>query len=341
MVRSDEVLAAMFLVHTSTGEALPEESHEAAVVQNLGGILITEYLRAAGTIDVREDVAERVVADLIAYVESPVDSTALRGALYGLSGATDRSIDLGDGVEIVPLTDEVRSEFFENLVAPWHSGYPGSFEIWDVGEWTHELRVAVSAPKPCLSPGEAVHGGALMMASYEAREHVWRDALCALRLRGQGQVHTRWQWQNHRWPYQPQWVGAMMGTHRRPYSTPAVNLDDIDDAVLVETFKNLRRRTRAGRIEAALRRFNQSYERVDPADRLIDYWIALEGLFLPDGATELSYRVSLRVARFVADIAADMRIVFELLYRRSYRARSKVVHGDAVPELDEIRGLDG
>lgn len=186
VVRSDEVLAAMFLVHTSTGEALPEESHEAAVAQNLGGILITEYLRAAGTIDVREDVAERVVADLIAYVESPVDSTALRGALYGLSGGTDRSIDLGDGVEIVPLTDEVRSEFFENLVAPWHSGYPGSFEIWDVGEWTHELRVAVSAPKPCLSPGEAVHGGALMMASYEAREHVWRDALCALAPTGAG-----------------------------------------------------------------------------------------------------------------------------------------------------------
>lgn len=88
-------------------------------------------------------------------------------------------------------------------------------------------------------------------------------------------------------------------------------------------------------------RYGASTSRTSGSIPPTDYWIALEGLFLPDGTTELSYRVSLRVARFVADVAADMRTVFELLYRKSYRARSKVVHGDAVPELDEIAASTG
>lgn len=339
VVQRDTALASIFLVDGLTGESLPEEVHKGAVVQNLGGILITEYLRAAETIEVRDDVVEQVVADLIAYVVSPVDYTTVRGALHGIRGGGKRSITLGDGATILPLTDDARAAFFENLVASWPSGHPGSFAIWDVGRWTHELRVTVSAPKP--TSGEAIFGGALMVASYEAREQVWRDALCALRLQGHGQVHTRWQWQSHRWPYQRQGTGAVFRTDRQPHSEPALNLDAIDEAVLVETFANLRRRGRTGRIEAALRRFQQSYERTDSADRLIDYWIAMEGLFLPDGAAELSYRVSLRVARFVADTATEMRTMFELLYKRSYRARSKVVHGDAVPGLDEITASTG
>src|SRR5205823_1673035 len=52
--------------------------------------------------------------------------------------------------------------------------------------------------------------------------------------------------------------------------------------------------------EVAQRRFAQTYERVHDEDRLIDAWIALEALFLPDQG-ELIYRAQMRIARFIGN----------------------------------------
>lgn len=61
-------------------------------------------------------------------------------------------------------------------------------------------------------------------------------------------------------------------------------------------------------------------------DRLIDYWIALESLLIPEKSiTELSYRASLRGAYFVSE-DHDRGVAFKHL-RDSYDARSRFVHG--------------
>jgi hypothetical protein len=85
------------------------------------------------------------------------------------------------------------------------------------------------------------------------------------------------------------------------------------------------------RLALVLRRYNSAYERQESTDSLIDLWIAFEALLIPENDNaELSYRASLRLAR-VAEDHRDARAVALDTAKASYRVRSKIVHGTAVP----------
>lgn len=79
------------------------------------------------------------------------------------------------------------------------------------------------------------------------------------------------------------------------------------------------------RFGLAMRRFMGSYEKPLDGDRLIDQWIALESLLMPDGTTELSYRVSIRGACLLGG-RGGRGAIFDAL-RASYSERSRFVHG--------------
>ena len=90
------------------------------------------------------------------------------------------------------------------------------------------------------------------------------------------------------------------------------------------------------RMSLIFRRLNSAYERRLAEDPLVDLWVAFEALVVPDSTAELSYRASLRIAR-LAGTSFDEREAAFLTARRSYAARSKVVHGGATPEdLDAV-----
>jgi hypothetical protein len=94
--------------------------------------------------------------------------------------------------------------------------------------------------------------------------------------------------------------------------------------------------------ELALRRFEMAHSRELDEDRLIDYWIALEALFLKrEERQELSYRAALRMARFLGS-SPDERVQIFHKVKRSYSVRSSVVHGDPPPaDLTEITSFTG
>jgi hypothetical protein len=71
--------------------------------------------------------------------------------------------------------------------------------------------------------------------------------------------------------------------------------------------------------------------------RYLLWWIALEALFGPDDAREISYRLAQRVALFLAADRESARNMF-LAAKKGYSARSQVVHGHwrANPESDEL-----
>lgn len=89
-------------------------------------------------------------------------------------------------------------------------------------------------------------------------------------------------------------------------------------------------------LQVALRRWNSSFERATEEDRLIDYWIAFESLFLDSSEDELSFRVSLRIAAFLGGTGEERLEIYEAM-RESYGARSKIVHGKrAVRNLPQV-----
>lgn len=81
------------------------------------------------------------------------------------------------------------------------------------------------------------------------------------------------------------------------------------------------------RFSLALRRLMEAYRKPMGGDRLVDYWIGLESVLLPrEKEGELRFRAALRGAWLLGDDAEARRKTFGEL-RKSYDARSAVVHG--------------
>ena len=96
------------------------------------------------------------------------------------------------------------------------------------------------------------------------------------------------------------------------------------------------------RVVNAIKRHYLAETRLKVEDKLIDYMIAAESLFLGRGKDELSYRLSMNAAAWCSSTINSKKSVFEL-FRKAYAARSKVVHGSQIEGdvdtafLNEIR----
>jgi len=80
-------------------------------------------------------------------------------------------------------------------------------------------------------------------------------------------------------------------------------------------------------LDIALSRFDDGYERVKPEDKIIDYMIALEALYLQgESSGELAYRFAHRMAVLLAAKKEERQQLFSQI-KKSYELRSKIVHG--------------
>jgi hypothetical protein len=107
----------------------------------------------------------------------------------------------------------------------------------------------------------------------------------------------------------------------------------------VETLRDLvamHEETTARGYRLATRRLDLSYDRLEDEDRLLAFWIGLEALFAPDGQRgEVTYKLSRRIAWFLSAAPARRREIAGPV-RDSYKARSAIVHGDAIADLKTI-----
>jgi hypothetical protein len=159
------------------------------------------------------------------------------------------------------------------------------------------------------------------------------DALSALRLVKPGQVGVPFITKRCIRPTFGKAGGTQISSSPDSGSFFAGYQLDADAASSATTlYRRLRAAPPAGSILLALRRFNQAFARRDPADKLIDFWIALEALFLPDGNAELTFKAALRVAYYCGATVAERTNIFDAL-TKSYTARSLIVHGKPVPGL--------
>ncbi len=79
--------------------------------------------------------------------------------------------------------------------------------------------------------------------------------------------------------------------------------------------------------ELALRRWSNAWERARPDDALIDYWVALESLFVPENGTSIRWLASSRIAAFLEKDEGSLQRTFVDMIK-SYKLRSDVVHAD-------------
>ena len=97
-------------------------------------------------------------------------------------------------------------------------------------------------------------------------------------------------------------------------------------------FKNQTGRSESGEyINIALRRFNFGVEEDNAENKIIDFLIAFEALYLEE-MDELSYRLSTRASMLLGEDDAEAARVKEVIVE-AYRLRSKIVHGKKVPQM--------
>lgn len=76
----------------------------------------------------------------------------------------------------------------------------------------------------------------------------------------------------------------------------------------------------------AFRRYALSLEKKSYEDQLLDLWIALESLFVPDGKKgEITYKLRVRMAYFFGETASQREKIAQFV-KKSYNHRSEIVH---------------
>lgn len=109
-----------------------------------------------------------------------------------------------------------------------------------------------------------------------------------------------------------------------------LNQNDITD---LKKFWQILQKEKSKVLKIALDRLSYTAERRNVADRILDSFIGLESLYLPDGNQELTFRLSLRVAMMIEDIPDKAQDTF-LFVKKMYQARGAIVHGEKDPKIE-------
>ncbi len=124
--------------------------------------------------------------------------------------------------------------------------------------------------------------------------------------------------------------------HEKPCELQSKNIDEVIEILKILNAPNSQQNRR---LNICIRRLGFANTRISYEDRLLDTTMALESLVLEDSGDpkergELSFRMSLRIAKFTESKPAIQREVFEFV-RSAYKLRSKVIHGDELKLEDE------
>ena len=114
--------------------------------------------------------------------------------------------------------------------------------------------------------------------------------------------------------------------------TPIVSKNDLDTVGML--FRSLVE-SKANSLDIAVKRLNMAYLRDVDEDSIIDLMIGIEALVVgKDEFGEISYKVSTRTAFILSTLSAYPYTIRETVdhVKKMYRFRSKVVHGETIPE---------
>ena len=275
-------------------------------------LFLERYLYLSGELRADVLVFDRVWTEYEAYLSRTTVPYRLDAPLIGLTGDFDR-LDLASCVSVVPITDDWLAQRWE---ADTFLG-PASLLQWTMCRY--RLEVELEAPRR----GEDVFKDLLQIADQAVR---------ALRLSASGSVGISETWCD---PLVPVFGGrGPGGSAARGYDPVRSGMEWTDDpSLLRDLFAALSNKQLGQAAELALRRFEGTYYAQSADDRLVDYWIALEALFLPKQRSELSHVGPLRIALFLESTLESRKSLFATL-RRSYDARSGIVHGSLAPKLE-------
>jgi hypothetical protein len=243
----------------------------------------------------------------------------------------DGPISLGNGLRIKPMPTELLETVFP-------MGSVGGYQLDDIMFWESVLHLELVLSKTI---GTIVKTSELPA---DAGAKIVEDALTSLRLSKPQRV-----WTSVLVARPKRWIPLDTHPHyynSEPHPRPStseyqVTLSDGPSlSGLINTVHSLDVK-RFPALALALRRFNMSYDRPLPEDRLIDQMISSEALYLADmnddDRGEKQFRLALRASYFL-EVGAQRKNVYRDM-KCAYNLRSDIVHGGTVspPKVDGVQ----
>lgn len=289
-----------------------------------------------GSLEFHEERFDQTYEKVQEYIFSKSERCVGWVPLKNFTSDLDEIIIINPALSIRRLPDTVIKEFY------LHGGSGSLGGTSEVLQWTHGIYAEYELPRIF---GEIVEPSDKSLELLRARfERPVEDVIRALRLIKNGMVGIGpalmipQTWSPDTGPILGYGNPDVPFTFRGPYA-----LVNGDVSLLLSLFLLVRSldRNKFSFLELALRRFNQSYGRVGAEDRLIDYMIAFEALYLNDtdaqGRGEMRFRLALRVAQLLRKQDQQRRSLYREM-RAAYDMRSSIVHGDRgdAPKVDGV-----
>jgi hypothetical protein len=89
------------------------------------------------------------------------------------------------------------------------------------------------------------------------------------------------------------------------------------------------------RADFVISRFIAASAHEDEAEAIFDYVIALEALLVPEAQSEVSYRISMHGAHYIATDSSERKAIFQDL-KTLYGVRSRLAHGSGAPPKKDL-----
>jgi hypothetical protein len=262
------------------------------------------------------DVAFRKQVSVLHALLSASEFTAQLIVLIGGVTIEPDEVRLAPHVSLVPFTEQMRDQLWR--IAGWGSLASQPLQSHELRDVSHVIAVEFTGTLLARWDWPDAYGRAS-----RARQ--------ALLLAGATSARQGVAWLRHdeRFASYLSRLRIGSGVVVQPLTSPFAIRSTLDASAtshLPQLYAALEMLLEDAVLQLALRRLFTASERANLEDRLIDSWIAFEALFARDALTELSFRASLRIARYLGTSRAQ-REELRAGLKRAYEWRSKLVHG--------------
>ncbi len=310
-------------VSGSTKDEKELESQNWSIRHNHLRSFLTGYIDRVGSLKLDDGEFDKSYKEFEEYFSSTKSSYVAIAPLNNFESESSE-IDFGNGLKIRQITEN-EFDLLHRIATNNHSSF-GGFSFPEILGVKYVLELQYEANKNSYG-GE--YGRPFEML------------ISALRIYKSGQVRYNttvvraggWQ------PY-----GGIVTTSNTEKKMLFGDLYKVDaqETTELKEFWNIFKQFDFNRnkfLDIAIMRLNYAYERPKLEDKLIDFFISLEAMFLTGSEkSELRYRLAIRMAKFLGTTPENKNQIFGDI-KKAYRLRSEVVHGVSVINQQEVSGL--
>lgn len=303
-------LANVLLVDAGGNPIREEEMQLWWMTNILTGKFIHEYFEEANTIEFDEQAFNKILNRLLRDIESP------NITVKGLSPLMNASLDC-ESITVAPYlvirkltTNELEKWLNDYIRYPYFLMY--SYMSTDVTELECAMEITYEKKRHEAWGTNKETAGSIA------------DLMTTLRLHSDQNVYIAFTVDNSESFLQ--FGGGMSSSLRPRLLGQKASISAANQQEIIDIWNRIRSLPSESPVRLALRRWNNVFERFDIDDALIDYWIALEALFVPDSFQELRHRSSFRIAGYLGETSDQREQIFKDLLD-SYDLRSRIVHG--------------